>query len=72
MYERQQKREIFTFPLDGQFKGGEWAGRCSQRQVTKHLEGVLKDKCQLAEIKWADKGGRVSKEREQCRITKAQ
>lgn len=26
MYERQQKREIFTFPLDGQFKEGSERG----------------------------------------------
>lgn len=68
---RQQEREIFP-PLGGKCKGREWVGRCSQRQVTKHLEGVLKDKRRLREINWADKGGRVGKERDQHRITKVQ
>lgn len=64
-------RRDFTFPLDGQFKESEQGG-VHKRQVTKHLEGVLKDKCQLAELIGQIKGEGLARKGNSARITKAQ
>ena len=60
---RGSRRERFLLShwMGNSREGSELGGGSySQRQVTKHLEGVLKDKCQFGEINWADKVGRVS------------